>query len=75
MGLRAVCSSGDSDGQAAFFVAQPSMAGILSKGSPEMGAGDAGDLGGCFFRCTLVFALILPFCYFKRLDYLNDFPF
>ena len=46
MGLRAVCSSGDSDGQAAFFVAQPSMAGIISKGSPEMGAGDAGDLGG-----------------------------
>ena len=43
MVLRAVCSSGDSDGQAAFFVAQPSMAGILSKGSPEMGAGDAGD--------------------------------
>ena len=31
------------DGQAAFFVVQPSMAGILSKDSPEMGAGDAGD--------------------------------
>ena len=31
------------DRQAAFFVAQLSMAGILSKGSPEMGAGDAGD--------------------------------
>ena len=46
MGLRAVCSSGDSDGQAAFFVALPRMAGILSKGSPEMGAGNAGDLGG-----------------------------
>ena len=30
---------------------------------------------GGFFRCTLLFALILPFYYFKRLDYLNDFPF
>ena len=44
MGVRAVCLSGDSDRQAAFFVALPSMAGILSKGSPEMGAGDAGEL-------------------------------
>ena len=43
MGLRAVCSSGDSDGQTAFFVALPSMAGILSKDSLEMGAGAAGD--------------------------------
>ena len=43
MGVRVVCLSGDSDRQAAFFVAQLSMAGILSKGSLEMGAGDAGN--------------------------------
>ena len=53
MGLRAVCSSGDSDGQAAFFGAQPSMAGILSKGSPEMGASAAGDRRGASFDALL----------------------
>ena len=73
MGLRAVCSSGDSDGQAAFLVLSRVWRAFFQKAHLKWELAMQATEGGCFFRCTLVFALVQAFYSFLRLVFLNDY--